>query len=300
MVYAAIDIGTNTIDLLIAKVQGNSLYQLKKEKQWVGIGTDFYPHCSIKEASIKRLLSCLSNYQRCILEFSVESVLCFGTSALRDATNGKEACQLVKEELGMDIQIISGTDEAQIVYSGIRGFENLPEDALIMDIGGGSTEIIHIKQGLIETTESLNIGVTRLRAAIGNIDQLLPQHIHQIERIFEAEWKLGKFNIPCLIGASGAFESFFFLIKQKQIQDNSLAKCSFVDLKKLLNQLIATKKLDREALIGIPEARKEYIHLAALQVKWLIEKLKINTVFITNNNLCEGMIMQAAYFGRLD
>ena len=71
-------------------------------------------------------------------------------------------------------------------------------------------------------------------------------------------------------------------------------------LKKLLNQLIATKKLDREALIGIPEARKEYIHLAALQVKWLIEKLKINIVFITNNNLCEGMIMQAAYFGRLD
>ena len=226
--------------------------------------------------------------------------LCFGTSALRDATNGKEVCQLVKDELGLDIQIISGTDEAQIVYSGIRGFENLPEEALIMDIGGGSTEFIHIKHGLIETTESLNIGVTRLRAAIGNIDRLLPQHIHRIERIFEAEWKLDKFNISCLIGASGAFESFFFLINQKQIQDNALAKCSLVDLKKLLIQLIATKKHDREALIGIPEARKEYIHLAALQVKWLIEKLKINTVFITNNNLCEGMIMHAAYCGRLD
>jgi len=93
-----------------------------------------------------------------------------------------------------------------------------------------------------------------------------------------------------LIGAAGAFETFFWLLYKESIRDGVFASLDLLRLAELLDQLIHTSYQQRLALDGVPDVRRKYLHLAALEVRWLIKTCGINQVMATTSGLCEGII----------
>ena len=140
---AIIDMGTNTFHLLIAQVEGGRFYITPREKVPVKIGVGGINRNLITDDAISRALKTMKAFNETLTEAGVSKVLAFGTSALRNATNGKEVAHLIEVETGIKTNIISGLQEAEYICFGARAaiaMEN--QKHLIMDIGGGSVEFI--------------------------------------------------------------------------------------------------------------------------------------------------------------
>lgn len=292
MIIGAIDIGTNTFDLLLAQVADGNLKILYREKQWVGLGTGMYPSMELKDDALQRATTCLIRFVHTAQDYHVNELRACGTSALRDAINGSLWCDLIHEKTGLTIEVISGIQEAKRVFSGIKNLTNIPSDGIIMDIGGGSTELIGFREHQLDHVFSLDIGVTRLLNAQDFNNPLSEDEILRFEMLFSKESKQLLPTTDTLIGAAGAFETFFWLINKESFPDGVCVSFDMLKLTELLDNLIYMSYKQRLLLDGVPDVRRKYLHLAALQVRWLIKICGIKNVMATTSGLCEGIITE--------
>ncbi len=168
MNLAAIDIGSNAARLLIADAspyQGGSTDYTKLTLLRVPLrlGVDVFSQGFIGEEKVTQLMDTLRAYKLMMKIYKVQALKACATSAMRDATNGAEIIRRAKEETGVDIKIISGQEEADIVYE-THIAENLSfqKSYLYIDVGGGSTELTLFAKNVIVFKESFNIGTIRL------------------------------------------------------------------------------------------------------------------------------------------
>lgn len=163
MKVAALDLGTNTFLCLIAEGTKSGITKVHKDlMQVVRLGQDIDKAGEFHPDALKRARQCLLEFKKEIEAQKVDAVLAMATSAARDARNGQELFK-IGEELNIPIQIIPGEDEARITYQGATaGLVDQSKTSLIVDIGGGSTELIYGQGEKIFFGESLNIGGVRL------------------------------------------------------------------------------------------------------------------------------------------
>jgi exopolyphosphatase/guanosine-5'-triphosphate,3'-diphosphate pyrophosphatase len=292
MIIGAIDLGTNTFDLLLAQVTDSKMKILYRDKQWVGLGSGMYPSMELKQDALHRATQCLIRFIETAKEYHVDVLRACGTSALRDAINGRLWCAEIHEKTGLTIEVISGIQEAKRVFLGIKNLTNIPSDGIIMDIGGGSTELISFRDHQLDQVFSLDIGVTRLLNELDFNYPLTENDILRFEMLFSEESKQQLSTTDTLIGAAGAFETFFWLLYKKSIRDGICASFDLSKLAELLDQLIHTSYQERLALDGVPDVRRKYLHLAALEVRWLFKTCGITQVMATTSGLCEGIITE--------
>lgn len=162
---AAIDIGTNTILMLIAeRGSGNSLVVLRDEHSIGRLGKGVDAQKNILPETFERVLRILRTYRGIAEEYSVDAIVACGTSALRDAANQQSFLTVVREELGINIQVISGETEAQLTYRGaLAGWADTATSSFaVLDIGGGSTELSYGKGLTLKESRSIDIGAVRI------------------------------------------------------------------------------------------------------------------------------------------
>lgn len=164
---AAIDIGSNAMRLLINNViEYNGLKLFKKVdivRVPIRLGTEAFKEKNISEYTRKRLVQALHGYKHLIEAHEVVNYRGCATSAMREAKNGAEIIQQIKDETGIHIEIIDGKEEAEIIYA--NHIEKLIDDQqayLYVDVGGGSTEITFFKNGIVQNSKSFNIGTIRI------------------------------------------------------------------------------------------------------------------------------------------
>lgn len=164
---AAIDIGSNAMRLLINNViEYNGVKLFKKVdivRVPIRLGTEAFKEKNISEYTRKRLVQALHGYKHLIEAHEVVNYRGCATSAMREAKNGAEIIQQIKDETGIHIEIIDGKEEAEIIYS--NHIEKLIDDQqayLYVDVGGGSTEITFFKNGKVQNSKSFNIGTIRI------------------------------------------------------------------------------------------------------------------------------------------
>ncbi len=160
MIIASIDIGTNTVLLLIAKVDLNSgkITPLKNEYRMPRIGQDTKKTRVISSEKLQQLFAVLDEYDKIIRKFNCEQVLVTGTNAFRMADNTSSITREIKNVFGYDLNVISGEEEAEYAYLGaISGLED-PSISVVIDIGGSSTEIIIGEGSKIISKKSLQLG----------------------------------------------------------------------------------------------------------------------------------------------
>ena len=162
MIKAVIDLGTNTFNLSIADVTDNAIRIIHTEKEGVALGMGGINDQLIHEDAMQRALSTLKHYAKVCTDFDVEVITAIGTSAVRDATNKDEFVARVYSESNITVTIISGEEEARLIYQGVAWTHQFQEEGVIMDIGGGSTEFILANRNGIQKLISLDIGLSRL------------------------------------------------------------------------------------------------------------------------------------------
>lgn len=290
---AVIDLGTNTFNMLIADVFASNFELVHTEKDGVALGMGGINHNRIADEALIRGFNALGHFKAVCADYQVQEIHAFGTSALRDASNSNDFLNKVQLELGIDIQIISGELEAELIYKGVKWSYDFSEPSVIMDIGGGSTEFVFADSNGITDLVSLNIGVSRIYQHFHFSDPLSQEDVSNIEMWLD-EKAAGFFEGKqehILIGASGSFETFYELIHNKPFPSKiDAVEISINQLYESLSAIIASTQRERDHNNWIIPIRKRMAPIAAVKTRWVLQKLQIQRVFISPCSLKEGVL----------
>lgn len=208
MLYALIDIGSNTVRMAIYRIEGGRAEMLMKKKHAVGLAAHLKDGI-MQQSGIDRTVEIVNGFRAFLLPFGIENVVAFTTAALRNARNSAEAVGEIERRTGLSIRIITGDEEAE--YDFIGAVHGLKEDSgVIIDIGGASTELVAFKNRAILTKTSLPIGSLALYA--NHVKALLPTAKEiavmreEVERIIRSEEAFVSIHETSLVGIGGTFK----------------------------------------------------------------------------------------------
>ncbi len=299
--FAVIDCGTNTFHLLIAQPnEDGSFEEVYRERRFIKLAEDGIER--IGDAPYQRALQTLIDYADIISKNRVSATRVSGTAALRTASNGPDFVAEVKEKTGLNIQIIPGSEEAQLIYKGVRLAIDAQEDRwMVMDIGGGSVEFIIVDHTGVQWFESFPVGVAVLYKKLHQTEPISTEEI-ELSRLFlksklvNLQLALARFPVHHLVGAAGTFDVIADLLGKEQPTPN----CSRVDLNgfdALYERVLAANREERHAMPDIPDDRADMIVVALILVKLVMEVAAINRLTVSNFSMKEGMLaeMLASY-----
>ena len=187
---AAVDLGTNSTRLLVADVEGESLAEVVRHLAITRLGEGVDGRRRLLPVPIARVRNCLADYRRELEALGAERTLAIATSAVRDAENGEAFLGEIEWSYGFTTRLLAGEDEAAMMLRGVTSGRPVLDDVLVVDIGGGSTELVHAVDGAVASAKSLDVGCVRiterflvsnppsrpeLAAAAGYVRSLLPQ-----------------------------------------------------------------------------------------------------------------------------
>lgn len=298
---AVIDLGSNTFNLLIADVKNNQLNVAVNLEFPVKIGKGGLVNNFITDSAMQRALITLSKFKSYIDKFEIIEVKSLATSAIRNATNGNELIQKVKQLFDIDISIINGNEEARYIYLGANNSFRPPEDEiLVMDIGGGSVEFIIGRNENIFWKQSFDIGAVRLFEMFKPESPLLESDILKIKNYILNEikpLKIALLNYPLrtLIGTAGTFETLVdIVIKDLKVIPISLSKNAFeISMHEFeaFKEIMITSTLEqRLKLKGMLDFRAEYIPIAAILIEIIIELAEVKKLVCSNYSMKEGAL----------
>jgi exopolyphosphatase/guanosine-5'-triphosphate,3'-diphosphate pyrophosphatase len=159
---AAVDLGTNSTRLLVADVDGGALDEVERRLQITRLGEGVDAGRRLLPQAVARVRSCLDAYERAIEAHGVESVLAVATSAVRDAENGEAFLAEIESTYGFATRVLTGDEEALLTFRGVTAGRSLGEGTVIVDIGGGSTELILGGSEGVAFHLSLDLGCVRM------------------------------------------------------------------------------------------------------------------------------------------
>lgn len=300
---AVMDLGTNTFHLLIADGTPDNFRKIAHQEIGVKLGEGGISKGYISEAAFDRGLKAMEKFGELIAQNQVIQVKAVATSALRNATNGREFIDRVKADTGIHIEIISGDEEAACIYNGVKASNCLTEhNNLIMDIGGGSIEFILGTQENIIWKQSFEIGAQRMMDRFHHTDPIPAASVEALN-VYLEEVLPDLFNavkdhpVEHLIGSSGAFETFAELIERQKNNSFDLQsiKCYRFDLEDLLSitdKLVESSHHERLATPGIIPVRIDMIVVASIITRYIIQKLGIKEVSMSTYSLKEGVLAE--------
>ncbi len=303
---AVIDLGTNTFNIIIAEKTDNQIHYLFRDRKPVLLGKDGIHKGIITNEALSRAENVLVEFKKIIGHYKVHDILIIGTSAIRTASNAPQLNAVVYQLFGVNIQIISGNEEANYIYHGIKQtISSANEPFLIVDIGGGSNELIVADQNGIIYKNSFPIGMARVLAQFSFSDPITAAEQKELEKYFNTELAnffeaISMLEIKTLIGAEGAFESFATMAVKDfgyELMLNSLSgnKALFFPINlyfSIHDYLIHSTIEKRKTLQGLEPHRVEMIIPATVFVNYLIEKCSISNLYVSPFSLKEGVAWQ--------
>ena len=290
---AVIDLGTNTFNLLIAERIEGKWRRIHTEKDGVALGMGGINQKIITEDAILRAEKALKHFKSISEKFGVSEIQAIGTSAIRDAKNQLDFLARIKQEVGIEILVISGDEEADFIYKGVQKTIDFNIPSLIMDIGGGSTEFILVDSSGIQQKISLNIGVSRMLQLYTCDDPMRPEQVEELNHWLneQAQGFFDTLKVSRLIGASGSFETFYELIHNTTIPSLDAAiELPFTNFYAELDRLIYSTQAERDMNPWIVPIRKKMAPYAAVKTKWVIDKLGIKETYLSPYSLKEGAL----------
>lgn len=295
MLKCVIDLGTNTFNLLIAEHSPEELKIIHSEKRGVALGMGGITKGLITTEAMSRAIEALIEFEIKIKEFEVYDVRLIATAAVREANNSEAFLELIKKEVGRDVLIIDGKQEAKFIFQGVSMCHKFQSESMIMDIGGGSTEFIRANQNGIGELVSLKIGVSRLYQTFSCSDPFTKSDVEKIESYIENKSKgffLNK-NVECFIGSSGTFETFYELIHKKKYPFSSKTmELEVQPFMESLDDLIFSTLYERNQNEFIIPIRKKMAPFAAVKTRWVLQQLNVKKVLISPFSLKEGALSE--------
>lgn len=294
---AIIDCGTNTFAMSIFKLHGKDGFaRLYKERHYVDLAEE--GSGSIGAAAFERALGAFRKFRHTLNTKGVTELCAVGTAALRDAANSIDLVTAIAAETGISIEIIDGQREADLIYQGVRlASPTVTSNALIIDIGGGSTEFILCNNEQVLWAQSFPLGATLLYHKIGRPDPIENQQIWALEACFEKDLQplsdvLSAHPSDMLIGASGTFDALNAVLG-RCIRPGHYNYIALEEMYQLHQKLLPTTYAERICLPSLPKSRAKLIVIALLLVEWVVRKANIQTPLVASDYaLKEGKLWE--------
>jgi len=304
MRIAIIDLGTNTFNLLIADVNDNQSYNILLEtKNAAKLGKGGINNRTITPEAMQRGIDALHQHLRTIADYSVDKVVCIATAAIRSASNGQEFVKRVKDEVGLNINVIDGQKEAQLIFDGIKQVMPLgKEKVMVLDIGGGSNEFIIANNEGVFWKHSFDLGVARLLDKFAPANPITQAEIDTIEAYFRTELQLlfdalKQYPVKTLIGSSGSFDTVSAMIAAIHHPHLDMSKLTSYHIH--LNHFLELHQVylkstveERSKMERMDPARVEMIVLASLFINFVVRECNIANIWQCSFALKEGAIWQ--------
>jgi len=300
MRVAVIDLGTNTCNLLIAELDSYGYEILHQSKQLVKLGDDKIRENEISAPATSRVLESFQIHQKIISEYQAEKVRVVATSAVRTAENKIDFLNQISENSGWLVRLISGEKEAEMIFEGVLlAFNEFKNPALILDIGGGSNELILASEKKILWKESQPAGMARIINRFKIFDPVRTDEIKQLQNYF-FEWHKNAFekckaeNVKTLVGCSGAFDTIADVIDQVNPGEKmrKTQEISISDFYEVYKTLIKSTREQRLLMKGMDMVRVDLIVPAVILIEHLISKTGISQIIQTDFALREGVLFE--------
>jgi exopolyphosphatase/guanosine-5'-triphosphate,3'-diphosphate pyrophosphatase len=290
---AAVDLGSNSFRLEVARVAGDQLYPLDSLKETVRLAGGLAADKQLDEATQTRALACLQRFGERLRGLSPETVRCVGTSTLRIARNADAFIRLAEAALGHPIEIVAGREEARLIYLGVaHSLPASPDRRLVVDIGGGSTELI-IGHGLKpHERESLHMGCVNFSQrffAGGAIDKAALKAAEVAARV-EAEIiakAFSKANWQQAIGSSGTARALREILEQNGWSARGITADGLAQLRA---RFIKAGHVDALELPGLSRDRRPVIAGGFAIMAGLFAELGIEQMDVAETAMREGIL----------
>jgi len=297
---AVIDLGTNTFNLLIADINGANVEFVYKAKMPSKLGEDGINKSVLHEDACSRGVRILKEYKNIIEKHGVEQVHAIATSAVRSAKNKDEFIKNIAEKTGIQVEVISGQQEAELIYKGVNRTLKDENLYLILDIGGGSTEFILIENNQIKTLRSFPLGMARLIDKFKPSEPITNQEIWNIESFLKLELndflkEIKSFNVKTLVGSSGSFDTILSMIAHQFFKPGYFKKNLSNEFERehfnyLYQVLIQTNLKERREMPGMDLIRVEMMVLAVVFINFIIRELGLVKLMQSRYSLKEGLL----------
>ena len=292
--YAVIDLGTNTFHLLVVEKGDNGYFkELHRERRFIKLAENGIE--IIGQAPFERGLEAMVEYGEIVRKLDVKQVRALGTAALRTAKNGPAFIREVMRKTGIEVDIISGDEEAALIHNGILQAVPMSSDRnLIMDIGGGSVEFIIADELQVYWAESFPAGVAVLKRQFHREDPISEAEIarlrsHLTLALAPLLSALKDHPVTALVGASGTFDVLELNLAKEKKSDH--AACVGIDgFFKLYQKIIPATLAQRLDMPKLPRDRADMIVVALELLKFIIEKAEIESIIVSSYALKEGAL----------
>jgi exopolyphosphatase/guanosine-5'-triphosphate,3'-diphosphate pyrophosphatase len=294
---AVIDVGTNSVKLLVADVAGSAITPILEESNQTRLGAGFYTTRQLAASAIAKTSAAVAYYSDRAKKLGAASIRLIGTSAARDAVNRNDLTSAIRMECGLPMQVLSGTEEADWAYRGVASNPALArQPVLVLDVGGGSTEFIVGEKGASEFCHSYPLGSVRL------LEQLQPADPPGLEDLTRCRENLQAFlnqnvapelgpvlhrckGFPELVGTSGTASILARMEARTDTFDRGMIEATTLSLSRisgLLETLWQLPLAERRKIPGLPPDRADVIATGiaiyeAIMTRFGFRNLRIST-----------------------
>ncbi|WP_129714516.1 exopolyphosphatase [Pedobacter sp. SYP-B3415] len=297
---AVIDMGTNTFHLLVADTRASGYEVLFKTNVPVKLGQGRINENLLIPEAMQRGIDALINFAAIIKSYDVTEVVATATSAVRSAENGRVFVARAKAEAGITIRVLSGDEEAEFIYRGVRLAGAISGTSLIMDIGGGSVEFILCTREQLIWKKSYDLGAARLMQRFFHSDPLsaeerVAMQAHFVPQLHELVAVCREHRPETLIGSAGAFETFAQLLAEEQGTSLDLAEIATADIdipayRTLAGRLQQASHAERAGMKGMIPLRVDMIVVASLLTDYVLEQVNPGNLRLSTFDLKMGVL----------
>lgn len=301
MNIASIDIGSNTVLLLIAEINPPSteIITLHNEYKAPRLGQGLKKDGNIPDESIQKLMSVLSSYRKLIDKYNCQTIICTSTNAMRIAANANLIINQVKESLNIDIQVITGDREAELSYLGAATVLPSVKEKVVMDVGGGSTEVIYGRDTEIIYKKSFPIGAVNLTEEFIHSNLPVEKEVQQlqenIDKTFTEISQIIHPNTP-LIAVAGTPTSLSAINLKLTEYDDGKVEGSELTLTEIDNFIKEFSTQTPEEILykygEIISGREDVILAGTIILKTVAKLTGSNKIFVSGRGIRYGSVIE--------
>nr|WP_314263690.1 exopolyphosphatase [uncultured Moellerella sp.] len=291
---AAIDLGSNSFHMIIARIVNGALQVLTRLKQHVHLADGLNEDNELSEESIKRGLACLALFAERLQGFPAENVCIVGTHSLRVATNAQDFVQRAKKIIPYPIEIISGQEEARLIFMGVEHTQPEKGRKLVLDIGGGSTELIIGEQFEPLLIESRRMGCISFARQYFPNDEITPTYFAKArlaanQKLENIATQFKNKGWDFALGASGTIKAAHAVLLECGERDGVITPAR---LATIVQQVLKYKSFDDIDIPGLSDERK-YVFVPGLAILCAIfDSLQIQELRLSEGALREGVLYE--------
>ena len=300
MRIAAIDVGSNSVHMIVCRIRPDLSFEvIDREKDMIRVGAGSLAEGRLPQANIDIAMQTLQKYRRLAESHGVDEIIVVGTSAIREAENGGDFITAARREVGVRVRVISGTEEARLIHLAAAYAVGIGRRAaVVIDMGGGSTEITLGTSARVELGRSFKLGAIRLTEKFATSDPLSPTDERRLIRHIRRETRgylglIARRKVQRVIGTSGTILALGALAAGVRGGSADIRRLTVTarDIRRLRDRLVPMTLDERLKVPGLDPRRADLAAVGAILLDTLLDGLGAESLTLCDFALREGLVL---------